>query len=366
MTVSVLFFIIKMGTMPKTETKRAGGNLSYSILDVAQKANVSKSTVSRVLTGGSVSEKAERAVRQAIEELDYYPNHMAQGLRGMPSHVIGIACPTVNALLNRSTTTRLAGMNDIFFRQGYSMMLMNLDVSTGKNPVNQALRYLSEGRVDGLIFLSDVDDESERRQISGYREIVYTGERIDERVGFRVYMGNYSYSRDLYYYLMGNGHRRILTVCQQGSNRMKLRRINAYKEVCETFHVPDVPDSLLDFSDINPENKAYMEHLYQTFLTGNYTAIYADTIELGNSIVNFFTTKGLKLKHDYSIVTIERGTTEKTKDSLITSVCLPDFEYGRQCAELILKVIRIKEMEYEDIRIPYTLEIRRSVKNILE
>lgn len=349
------------------DTKREwGGTMRYSILDVAKKANVSKSTVSRVLTGGSVSEKAERAVRQAIEELDYYPNHIAQGLRGMPSHVIGIVCSEVNALLNRSITTRLAGMNDVFFRHDYSMMLMNLNVVSGKKSINHALRYLTEGRVDGLIFLGDVDDEAERRQILDHREIVYTGERIDDRVGFRVYMGNYSYSRDLYYYLLGNGHHRVLTVCQHGTKRMKLRRMNAYKEVCETFHIPWVPDSLLDLSDVNPENEAYMEHLYQTFSEGDYTAIYADTIELGNSIVNFFTTKGMKLKDDYSIVTIERGTIEKNKDSLITSVCLPDFEYGKQCADLMLKVIENKDIEYEDIRIPYTLEIRRSVKNRLE
>ena len=98
---------------------------SYSIVDVAKKAGVSKSTVSRVLTGGSVSEKTIQAVRRAMEELDYVPNRNAQGLRGAPAYTIGVAVSDPDALLRRSLTTRLAGMNHVFSQMGYSFLLIN-------------------------------------------------------------------------------------------------------------------------------------------------------------------------------------------------------------------------------------------------
>ena len=56
--------------------------MASSIWDVAKRAGISKSTVSRVMNGGSASEKTRAAVLDAIEELQYYPNGMARGLRG--------------------------------------------------------------------------------------------------------------------------------------------------------------------------------------------------------------------------------------------------------------------------------------------
>lgn len=339
--------------------------MSCSILDVAKKANVSKSTVSRVITGGSVSEKAAIAVRQAMKELNYHPNHMAQGLRGTPSQVIGVAVHG-NALVNKSITMRLAGINEILSRSGYSLLLINLNEGQENHPVENALRYLAETRIDGLIFLGDVDNSSERKRLTQYREIVYTGERLDKTSGFRIYMGNYNYSRDLYSYLMENGHHRILTVYHFGSLLLKQRRIQAYKELCEKYHISFTEDCFLDFGDTGPEEHVGMEYMYQTFTSGHYTGVFADSVELGNRMVNYFTSKGLKLKEDYSIVTIERGSTAETKDSLLTSVCLPDYEYGKRCGNLMLKVIQNPELIYDDIIVPYTLEIRNSVRNLAE
>ncbi len=53
-----------------------------TIDDIAKRANVSKSTVSRVLNGTAVvNEQKQDAVRQAINELDYKPNMFARGLQ---------------------------------------------------------------------------------------------------------------------------------------------------------------------------------------------------------------------------------------------------------------------------------------------
>ena len=61
-----------------------------TIDDVSKRAGVSRSTVSRVIAGnGYVSEAKRRAIQQAITELGYRPNTMAQALRSNRSHVIG-------------------------------------------------------------------------------------------------------------------------------------------------------------------------------------------------------------------------------------------------------------------------------------
>ena len=57
--------------------------LKPTIYDIAKKANVSKSTVSRVLNNQpNISDKAKASVLQAIKELNYEPSKIARGLPG--------------------------------------------------------------------------------------------------------------------------------------------------------------------------------------------------------------------------------------------------------------------------------------------
>lgn len=335
----------------------------YSILDVAQKAGVSKSTVSRVLTGGSVSKKAAAAVKAAMEELEYSPNHNAQVLRGAPTYTVGVAIAEHDVLLRRSLTTRLAGMNHVFAQAGYSFLLINTQTNP-KQSVGTALHFLEDSRVDGLIFLGDIEDEEQRKLLLKHREIVYTGERVDPHTGFRVYMGNYYYSQDLYLYLMNNGHINVLTVYERSNQRRMQRRAAAYSEVCKMLHKKPAKNSVLDLSKISLDGKNQMKMLYQHFLKGKFTAIFADSTELGNQIINAFSQQGLVLKQDYSLVAIQRAADSGT-DPLITSICLPDFEYGLQCAKLILNILEDDSLVYKDIQIPSSIELRSSVKNLL-
>ena len=68
-----------------------------TIKDVARLANVSPSTVSRVISDHkSISDETKERVRQAMEELGYYPNFIARSLIKRSSHALGL-------ILSRST-----------------------------------------------------------------------------------------------------------------------------------------------------------------------------------------------------------------------------------------------------------------------
>ncbi|MHC5924033.1 LacI family DNA-binding transcriptional regulator, partial [Streptococcus pyogenes] len=60
-----------------------------SITDVAKKANVSVTTVSRAINDHPyVSDKTKKRIRKAMQELNYYPNNIAQQLRGQKTKLI--------------------------------------------------------------------------------------------------------------------------------------------------------------------------------------------------------------------------------------------------------------------------------------
>ncbi len=332
-----------------------------SILEVARRAGVSKSTVSRVLNGGSVSEKARVAVQRAIEELDYHPNGIARVLRGAKSGVIGIACNSYNALMNPSLTLRFAGMNSVLEQHGYSMLLL----SNGASHMDKALRFLDEQRIDGLIVMGDVDDDRERRKLLGYRQVVYTGERILPDKGFRIYMGNYNYSRDMYAYLFGCGHRKVLSIMvNNASQRMRRVRIEAYASVCQQYDVPCQPELVCRLGEEGKTTRQQLQAAYDLYRTTGASAIFVDSTEFANSLITFFSGQGLEVVRDYSLAAVERGKLKGQGDPFITSICLPDFEYGVRCARLMLEVLEDETVEYRDVTVPYELKIRFSVRNL--
>ncbi|HEY1199941.1 MAG TPA: LacI family DNA-binding transcriptional regulator, partial [Niastella sp.] len=65
-----------------------------TIVDIANKLNLSKSTVSRVLTGHpSVSQKTRKAVLELAEKMDYQRNMLSISLLNQKSNTIGIIVP---------------------------------------------------------------------------------------------------------------------------------------------------------------------------------------------------------------------------------------------------------------------------------
>ena len=84
--------------------------MELSILDIAKRSGVSKSTISRVLNGGSVSPRTRELVERTMQEMGYYPNYMARGLRGVHHTVVGIMSLGKGMFVNPTISRRVAGI----------------------------------------------------------------------------------------------------------------------------------------------------------------------------------------------------------------------------------------------------------------
>lgn len=71
--------------------------MGVKLTDVAKRAGVSATTVSRVINHyGYLSQKTIDKVHKAMEELNYQPNSMARSLQGKDTQLIGLIFPTVS------------------------------------------------------------------------------------------------------------------------------------------------------------------------------------------------------------------------------------------------------------------------------
>ena len=289
---------------------------------------------------------------------------MTSKLHNIKNHVIGIVTVGPDIFGGNNMSQRLAGISEVLIQAGYSIMLVTAPPNSTISALQNGFRFLEENRIDGLISTSDLDEAADSEKAQKFRKVVYTGERISPRKGFRVYLGNYNYSRDLYQYLFSNGHRKILTLIgEHASSTMRVRREEAYRDVCQLYGEDFCENTFFNYSAYASTQKEQLEGILQTFRDGGYTAVYADTHELAQDIVSFFETNGLVLAKQYSIVTIYR-TLEAVDKCPITGVELSDYRYGEICANLMLDIISNPALEYQDVIIPYQLHVRKSVRNI--
>jgi DNA-binding LacI/PurR family transcriptional regulator len=137
-----------------------GGAVSPKIFvsadEVAKRAGVSRSAVSRAFTpGASVSAETRRKVMEAADELGYHVNHLARGLMRNES---GIVCLIVSEVATPYRSALLRELTQQLQSVGKVAMLVNTDRSDGSvdRALSQAIRY----RADASIILSGLPDKS--------------------------------------------------------------------------------------------------------------------------------------------------------------------------------------------------------------
>lgn len=118
-----------------------------TIKDVAQRAGVAVSTVSKYINGGNVLGENAEAIRQAIADLDYRVNPFARGLKTQRSRSIGILLPEMTSPFFGSVVTAL---DKTLREHGYHSLISCYGSSHGLERDN--LRFLISTGVDGLIY----------------------------------------------------------------------------------------------------------------------------------------------------------------------------------------------------------------------
>ena len=127
----------------------SGRNANLTIKDVARALNVSTTTVSRSISGkGRIGEETARRVREYIQEHNYVPNAIAQGLADQKTYNIGVIVPEVDAVDShaffRSCVTGVC--RELYGTLYDVVMIIDDDGGSGK-----LARALERGKLDGAV-----------------------------------------------------------------------------------------------------------------------------------------------------------------------------------------------------------------------
>ncbi|MBB3190285.1 LacI family DNA-binding transcriptional regulator [Halomonas cerina] len=195
--------------------------------DVAERAGVSKWTVSRAFTeGASVSPQARERVLAAAAELGYRPNLLARGLTKHRTQIVGLVVdemdnPNLLSLIN-TTTSQLQ-------RQGYLAMLLNI---SSEHDHGAAISLADQFQVDGLIFLGTVltDELVHLAQQIRHIPLVVLYRNSDNPNIQVVSTDGYRAGREIAGLLLEQEYRRIGYMTGPVSGSTRLSRLDGFRD----------------------------------------------------------------------------------------------------------------------------------------
>ena len=203
--------------------------------EVAERARVSMSSVSRVLSGHpDVSPRMRRVVLEAVRELNYQPDMLAQGLRSGKTLSVGFA---VSDIANSVLAEIITGAEKRLRAAGYSLLLTNSEGEPGYDVEHISL--LERRRVDGLIL--SLVDENHPDVVAALRQVACPLVLVDRDIPAGITASRAAFDhalgmRQATMHLLELGHRRFALIAG-GPERPARERRNAVAQTLAA--VPD-------------------------------------------------------------------------------------------------------------------------------
>ncbi|PJF39551.1 MAG: LacI family transcriptional regulator, partial [Chloroflexi bacterium] len=304
---------------------------SVSIDDVARKAEVSTATVSRVLANKPhVRPEMRQRVWDAVHELNYRPNRVAQSLRSQKSKTIGVIIPDIE---NPFFTSVVRAIEDVAQGDSYGVFLCNSDEDWKKE--QQYINLLRDENVAGIIIAP-----TGRRNQKIYREMVselptVALDRHMSDVDTDIVRGeNIESAYQLVAELIADGHTRIGLVSGLPDVTTSKERKEGYLRALRDHDI--AADAALIVETRPKENDGFVATSAMLALPERPTAIFAINNLLMVGAFKAIRKQGLLIPDDVALVTFDLMSLNPLIDLPIITIEQPTYELGRRAAEMLL------------------------------
>ncbi|PRY59957.1 MULTISPECIES: LacI family DNA-binding transcriptional regulator [Glycomyces] len=303
--------------------------------DVAARAGVSVSAVSRVLSGdpaARVSEATRDRVRKAAAEVGYHPNFAGRALKLARTDVIALIVPDVtNALFTELTR----GVEDEAVARGCVMLLARSEDMQPGGPMFD--RLVGEGRVDGIVLQPrDGADPQELARTVGERAPLVT---IHQRIpgASSVVVPDELAARRATEHLIALGHRRIGFAGGLAGSPTAQRRADGHLEALLRAGIAAAPELVTWRGYRESDGRASAAELLA--LPQRPTAIVAANVNAAIGVLAQARAQGLAVPRDLSVVAIHDAWTAEHTWPPLTCVRMPLYELGRTAVATLAEIV---------------------------
>ncbi len=248
-----------------------------TLLQVARKAGVGTTTVSRVINGGDrVSPETLAHVRGVIESLRYVPNLAAQTLKGHRTKTIGLIVPSIADPFFASCSEAVQAIA----RANDSLLIVTVTANDSRTEIEN-LNLLVRHRVDGLII---VPANSQSLALCDFvnriaMPVVAIDRPITNSKITSVVADNLKGAQAATQHLIDHGRKRVVCLTGESSLYTIRERMSGYRKAIEAAHLtPIIDTSVRDYKSAEYAIKSLLDGPNPPdaiFSTKNSTTIYA-------------------------------------------------------------------------------------------
>jgi DNA-binding LacI/PurR family transcriptional regulator len=316
--------------------------------DVAERAGVSAAVVSYVVNDGPrpVTPETRAKVEKAIEELGYYPNELARGLRLQQSSTIGLITPVFT---NPVYGEIAEGIQEVCLPNGYLMLF----VYSGDNPDREKklLLMFRAKHVDGVIMQPISSDPLAAIKPLRQARIPVVLLQHDCCGVPCVVLADVQGGQLAAQHLLGLGHRRVGLI--KGRLPVAARageRLTGYRQVLKAAGIEHDP-ALVSESDVT--HRAGYQAMQQLLaLPEPPTAVFCHNDVLALGAMHAIQVAGLSIPGDISVVGFDDTAGSAHLSPPLTTIGFSRKEMGRQAATILFRAME----QDEDIE-PFTVEV---------
>lgn len=322
---------------------RVNGERSAPTLEaVAERAGVSRSTVSRVINGSpKVTPEAREAVERAIAELGYVPNLAARSLASRRSHSIALVIPenTSRFFADPYFAEVVEGVAEYLARSPYTLTLL---VASETDPGRTA-RYLQGGGVDGALVISTHRDDRSYVELAGRIPLVFSGRPMSPHGEDAVIVDvdNTAAGRIATQVLVDRGRRNIATIAGPQDMAAGIDRLIGWREALEAA---GLRPGAVEEGDFTPAGgAAAMARILERDTT--LDGIFVASAQMASGALEVMKQRGFAVPRDVSITTIDNDRFAAESDPPLTTIEQPTRLQGAKIAETLVRIIEGRPVE---------------------
>jgi len=326
-----------------------------TIKDVAERAGVSKSTVSHVVNNTRFVDPGTRQrVLQAIEEMDFHPSSLARSLATNHTNTIGLIVSDVS---NNFFADVLHGIEDRTSQYNYNFIVCNTNEVLERE--DHYLDLLLSQRVDGIIAAATSQRwEALSTATLQHTPVVFVDRTFEGMEGPYVGVNNRQGAQLGASHLIHCGHRKIGILA--GFQRLSTmrERLDGFRQALQENQVP-LPGEWVVQSELSIEG-GMGAALQLLRLPNRPSAVFISNNLLLLGALKAIHQLGLKCPDDIAILGFDDHPWAEVTNPPISVVRQPARDVGRQAAEILLCLMNNETIEASQVILDCNLIVRNS------
>lgn len=327
----------------------------YTIEDIARELGVSKTTVSRAISGkGRIGQATRARVLQFIEEHDYRPNVMARGLAQKKTYNLALLLPKDYAATEFPFFKDcMNGICEVASSYDYDILISMID---GED-LSQIQRLEANRKVDGMIVSRAVESSKAQKYLKSCKEpFVVIGPSGDEEIPF-VDNRYQEASEELTSIMLMKGTRRLALLGGNRSYSVTGSRYQGYKDAHEKMGVP--LDTGLVFMDC--DNQLKVTEAVKKALDQKADGILCMDDVICNMCLSSLREKKVKVPSGVRVASMYDSKNLEYNNPPITSVKFDTVRLGKMACVKLLKILG-ETPEEDTLPLNYQVVLRESTQ----